>query len=76
MNRYREINATRTLPKKEHVYAIYCRLEEDGDVVSGENVETTETDAVLNFEVVGLSSFRDIQKSFRDGGGGGGGHRR
>ena len=77
MNRYREI-ATQTCPNNEHVHAICCRPEVDGDVISSENVKTIEGYAVLNFEVVTISSFRDIpKKSFLDGGGGGRGrHRR
>ena len=45
-----------------HVYAICCRPEIDGDVISGENVKTIEGYAVLNFEVASFSSFRDINK--------------
>ena len=45
-----------------------------GEVLSGGNVKTTGGYVVLNFEVAGFSSFRDIKKSFR--GGGEGGHRR
>ena len=70
----------------EHVYAICCRLEVAGDVISGENVKTVEGHAVLNFEVASFRGFRDIKninffnikflkKSFRDVGDGGG-HRR
>ena len=62
---------------KQYVHAICCRPDAVGDVVSSGHVNTIECYAVLNFEVVISSSFRDIQtKSFRDGGGGGGGHRR
>ena len=46
----------------EHVYAICCRPEVAGDVIFGENVNTIETDAVLNVEVASFSSFPDIQK--------------
>ena len=51
------------MTKNEHVYAICCRLEVAGDVLSGENVKTIEGFAVLNFEVAGFSSFRDIPKN-------------
>ena len=58
-----------------HVCAICCRLEVAGDVISGENVKTIESYAVLNFEIASFNSFRYIfKKSFHDGGGGG--HRR
>ena len=49
------VNMTQT----DQVYAICCRPEEAGDVVSGENVKTIEGYAVFNFEVVSFSSFRD-----------------
>ena len=62
------------MTRNEHVCAICCRLEVDGDVISGENVKTIEGCAVLNFEVASSNSFRDIIKKFSDGGGGG--HRR
>ena len=66
------------MTQSEPVYAICCRLEVAGDVISSENVKAIEGYAVLNFEVASFSSFRDIPpKSFRDGeGGGGGGHQR
>ena len=54
-----------------HVYAICCRPEVAGDVVSGESVKTIEAYAELNFEFASFSSFQDIKKSFRDGGGAG-----
>ena len=47
--------------QNEHVYAICCWSEVAGDVISGENVETIEGYAVLNFEFANFSSFRDIQ---------------
>ena len=49
--------------QNEHVYAIYCRPEVVGDVISSENVKTMEGYAVLNFEVASSSSFRDIPKN-------------
>ena len=48
--------------QNEYVYAILCRPEVAGDVVSGGNVKTIEGYAVLNFEVASISSFRDIKK--------------
>ena len=61
------------MTKHQLVYAICCRPEVDSNVISGGSVKTIEGYAVLNFEVAGLSIFRDIPpKSFRDGGGGGG----
>ena len=63
------------MTQNENVYAIFCRPEAAGDVISDENIMTTEGCALLNFEVGSFSCFRDIeQKLFRDGGGGG--HRR
>ena len=66
------------LTQNEHVYAICCRPEAAGDVISGENIQTIKRyDAALNAEVASFRSFRDIPKrSFRDDGGGGGRHRR
>ena len=64
------------MTQNEHVYAICCRAEVDGDVISGENVKTAAGYAVLNFEVASFSSFRNIKKKSFRGGGGGGGHRR
>ena len=49
------------MTQNEHVYAICCRPEVAGDVISGENAKTVEGYAVLNFEVASLCSFRDIQ---------------
>ena len=55
------------------LYAICCRSEVAGDVISGESVKATELYTELNFEVAtSFSSFRDIKKkSFRVVGGGG-----
>ena len=47
----------------QHVYAICCRPEVAGDVISGGNVKTIEGYTGLNFEVSGFSSFRDIKKN-------------
>ena len=49
------------MTQNERVYAICCRPEVAGDVVSGENVNTNERYAVLNFEVASFSSFRENQ---------------
>ena len=50
------------MTQNEHICAICCRTEVDGDVISGENVKTVEGYTVLNFEVASISSFRDIKK--------------
>ena len=44
------------MTRNEHVYAIYCRMEVAGDVMSGENVKATDGYAVLNFEAHSISS--------------------
>ena len=45
----------------EHVYAICCRPEVAGDVISGENVKTVDGYAVLNFEAASVSSLGENQ---------------
>ena len=50
------------MTQNEHVYATCCRPEVAGDVISGQNVKTIECYVVLNFEVGGFISFRDIKK--------------
>ena len=47
------------MTENENVYAIYCRPEVAGDVISGENVKTVESYAVLNFEIASIRSFRE-----------------
>ena len=47
----------------EHIYAICCRPEVAGDVISIGNVKTIEGYAVLNFEVGSFSSFEKIKIS-------------
>ena len=49
------------MTKNEHVYAIFCRTEEAGDVISGGNVKTVEVYVLLNFEAVSVSCFRENQ---------------
>ena len=39
------------MTQNEHIYAICCRLEVVGDVISGENLKTIEGYVVLNFRV-------------------------
>ena len=51
------------MTQNEYVYAIFCRPEVDGDVISGENVKTIEGYVVLNFEVANFYTFRDIKKN-------------
>ena len=46
----------------EHVYAMCCRPEVAGGVISGENVNTVEGYAVLNLGVASFSTFQDIKK--------------
>ena len=64
LNGYREI-ATRTCPKMNtfgvdgHVYAICCRPEAGGDVISVENVKI-EGCPVLNCEVASFNGLRDL----------------
>ena len=45
----------------EHVYAICCRPEVAGEVISSENVRTIDGYAVLNIDVASFNSFRNIQ---------------
>ena len=42
----------------EHVYAIFCRPDVAGDVISSGNVKTIESYVVLDFEAASISSFR------------------
>ena len=49
------------MTKNEHVYAMFCRPEVAGDVISGEHVKTTEGYFVLNFEAASFSIFRANQ---------------
>ena len=53
LSRNRDPNMT----QNEHVYAICCRSEVAGDVVSSENVKTTECYSLLNFEAASFGSF-------------------
>ena len=55
LSRNRDPNMT----QNEHVYAIYSRPEEVGDVISGGNVDAVEGYASLNFEAGSISSFRE-----------------
>ena len=49
------------MTQNEHVYAIFCRLEVAGDVISAGNVQTIDRYVVLNFEAASFSSFRENQ---------------
>ena len=51
------------MTQNEHVYAICCRPEVAGDVISGENVKTIEGYGVLNSEIASFSNFGDIKKN-------------
>ena len=46
--------------QNDHVYAICCRLEVDGNVFCGQNVKTIEGYIVVNFKVATSKRFRDI----------------
>ena len=58
LSRIRHPNIT----QNERVYAICCRPEVAGDVISGENVKNIGGCAVLNFEAASVSSFGEYQK--------------
>ena len=45
------------MTQNEHFYAIRCRPEVAGGVISGDNVKTVERHALLYFEADSLSSF-------------------
>ena len=47
--------------QNEHVYAICCRQEATGDVISGENVKTIESYVALNFEAARLALSEKIK---------------
>ena len=47
------------MTQNEHIYAIRCRPEVAGDVISGENVQTAKGYALLNFEAPGVTGLRE-----------------
>ena len=47
------------MAQNEHVYAIFCRPEVAGDVISDGNVKTIKGYVILNFEAANISSFRE-----------------
>ena len=47
------------MTQNEHVYAICCRQEVAGNVVSDGNAKTIEGYVVLNLEAANISSFRE-----------------
>ena len=51
------------MTQNEHAYAICCRLEAAGDVISFKNVTTSKRYALLNFEVANWSTVRDIKEN-------------
>ena len=56
------------MSQNEHVYAIYCWLEIDDNVISGPNIKTIKSYIEENFEVASSSSFWDFPKRlFCDG---------
>ena len=54
-------NRDPNLNQNKHVYAVFCRPEAAGDVISNGNVKTVEGYVVLNFETASVSSFRENQ---------------
>ena len=48
-------------PQTEYIYAICCRPEVDGDVISGRNVNTVKATLRHIFEDARSSSFGDIK---------------
>ena len=51
-----------------NVYAICCRLEEGGDVISGRIIKSIQGYVLVNFKGASFSTFRDFPKrSFCDG---------
>ena len=58
LSRHGDANVT----QNEHVYAMCCRPEVAGDIISGTNINTTESYAVLNFEAASFCSFRENQR--------------
>ena len=48
------------MTQNEDVYAIGCRPEVAGEVISGRNVKTIEGHTALNLEIATISSFREI----------------
>ena len=49
------------MTQTEHAYAIFCRPEAAGDVITSGNVKTIEGYVVLNIETASISSFRENQ---------------
>ena len=54
-------NRATNLTQNEHVYAIFCRQEVGGDIISGGYVNTTEGYVHLNCEAASVSSFLENQ---------------
>ena len=59
-------NRNPNMIKNEHVYAICCRQEVSGDVISGQSVKIIEGHALFNFDAASLSSFRANQNQPRN----------
>ena len=49
------------MTQNEHFYAICCRPELAGDVISGGNVKTIAGYVMLSFEAASISSLRENQ---------------
>ena len=47
------------MTQNEDVYAIRCRPEVAGDIISGGNAKTIEGYPVLNFEIATIRSFQE-----------------
>ena len=45
------------MTQNEHAYAICCRPDVAGDVISGESVKTIESNAVSNVELASFLNF-------------------
>ena len=50
------------MTQNEHVCAIFCLTDVDGDVISSENVTTTEGCALLNFQAATIRRSRPIMQ--------------
>ena len=62
LKHYRRIRDP-NMTQNERVYAICCQTEVGDDVISSRTVKTMEGYVVVNFEVAGSNSFRDIPKN-------------
>ena len=49
--------------KNKGVYAIWCRVEVDDDVIFSRNIKTIQDYVVVNFEDASFSTVRDFPKN-------------